>query len=149
MKRLLLTMLAAAALVTAFVATSGSAVSEQVSAAAKRFVTHNCFTSTMRPNIIDLTCQNGSGNLERLRWRSWGGARAKGKGKYVHITSRGPGKPPRASDPFPVRVKLTRPRPCSSAGGKQHYRKVNFRFTDGKPKGVQRRERQRINCPIL
>jgi hypothetical protein len=44
---------------------------------------------------------------------------------------------------------LTRPRPCSSAGGKQHYRKVSFRFTDGKPKGVKRTERQRINCPIF
>jgi hypothetical protein len=149
MRRFLLTMLAAAALVMALIATSGTAVSGQVSAAAKRFVTHDCIQSTMRPKMIDLTCQNGSGNLERLKWKTWGGKRAKGRGKYVHIKFVSPKKPPKVSKPFPVRVKLTRPRPCSSAGGKQHYRKVSFRFTDGKPRGVNRTERQRINCPIF
>jgi hypothetical protein len=149
MKRLLLALLAAAVAATALLVTSGTATSgQQVSTAGKKFVTHNCVQSRIRPREIDLTCQNGSGNLDRLKWKRWGGARAKGRGKYIHIRPRGVRKPPKVSNPFPVRVKLTRSRPCSSKGGKQHYRKVIFRFTDGKPKGVNRTERQRINCPV-
>jgi hypothetical protein len=147
MKHLFVTLVAAAALAAAFVATSGTAASGQVTTAAKRFVTSDCDNSAMRPRNIDLLCQFGDGELRKLDWRRWGGARAKGKGKYTHVRR---SCFPRCgrSRLFPVRVTLSKPRPCPSARGKQHYRKVVFRFTDGKPKGVNRRERQRINCPF-
>lgn len=130
-------------LLTATFAAGGTASPGEVTTARNKFVTHNCTDSRMKPREIDLQCQHGDGNLEQLRWRSWGGARAKARGKYRHF----PNCFPQCGDkgPFPVKVRLSRARPCD---GKLHYRKVVFRFTDGKPRGVNRRERQRINCPF-
>ena len=134
----------AAALLAGGMVTGGTAASGKVSAAAKgKFVSHNCSDSRKRPPVIDLACHGGNGQLERLNWNRWGGDRAKARGKYIHFKKCFP----RCgfAGPFPVRVTLTNARPC---GGRLHYRLAKFRFTDGKPRSLDRRERQRLACPI-
>jgi hypothetical protein len=126
----------------------GSATAGFATAARQKFVTHRCVSSTRRPSRIILTCADGGRRLVGLRWRSWGGQRARGSGALLQNNCR----PSCAGGSFRrhrlEKVTLMRARPCGNTGGRLHYRRVSYRFAGNPPRGSQRVEGQRLFCPF-
>lgn len=127
------------------VAESSVAAATLTPAARGKKVTHNCVGSTKRPAKIILACGDGNAQLRKLRWRSWGNFAAKGRGNFRVNTCR-PDCARGRFKSFPVRVRLSRARPCG--GGLPHYRRGKITFKRKKPAFMNRSERNRLFCPF-
>lgn len=125
-----------------------SAVSDHLAAAGSgKVVTHNCVNSTKRPNHIIIACGDGNAQLRSLRWRTWGGFSAKGRGKFLYNTCR-PDCARGTMKRVAAKVRLSRARPCGNRGGRLHYRRARVRFPHERPSHYGASQRFRLFCPF-
>jgi hypothetical protein len=121
-------LLAAALLVAAFAMSASAAAPLKII---------NCYTAASRPKTLTLACGDGDTALKAMRWSSFGGATAAGKGTYVTNTCE-----PNCAEgkiiSFPVTVKASGAKKCKH--GLRVYGKLVLTFTGSKkpPSGTER-----------
>jgi hypothetical protein len=105
----------------------------------------NCNTAASRPKLLTLTCADGNTVLKALRWSSFGGRSAQGRGTFVTNTCE-PNCAAGKDVSYPVAVKATSPRTCKK--GVRVYNKLTVTFTGRKPSNSASLTRWTLGCPI-
>ena len=107
-----------------------------------QFASYNLRRS-IRPQVRPRTILFGSrSSILRMRWRSWGGRRARGRGTLEY----NPCVPDCASAKpqyYRVKVKLSRTSECS---GGWRYKRLSFRYTASRPAGLPPTHSQGFRC---
>lgn len=105
---------------------------------------NNCVKAVSRPRRMTLACGDGNTALSGLKWSSFGGAIAKGKGTLETNTCTpncAEGKTVR----YAVTVKATKPRTCKR--GTRVYNKLALQFTGAKPSYASSVKNWTPGCP--
>jgi hypothetical protein len=105
---------------------------------------NNCIKAVTRPSRMTLACGDGNTALTGLKWSSFGGSTAKGKGTLATDTCEpncAEGKTVR----YAVTVKATNPRTCKK--GLRVYNKLTLQFTGAKPTYANSIKNWTPGCP--
>jgi hypothetical protein len=105
----------------------------------------HCTTAASRPKLLTLTYADGNTVLKGLRWSSFGGRSAQGKGTFVTNTCE-PNCAAGKDVSYPVSVKATSPRTCKK--GVRVYNKLTVTFVGRKPSNSASLTRWTLGCPI-
>ncbi|WP_030173493.1 hypothetical protein [Streptomyces sp. NRRL S-813] len=135
--------LAAAAVLSAGMATASAAPAGQPSPSAGHGASHkpvlvDCFWKPQaRPDAFILACGDANSRLSSLHWSTWNGRSAVAKGvNFVNDC-----KPYCAKGTFrsyPVIVRLDRPEPWKKDPKVDHFTRISLVFTGARPEGYDR-----------
>jgi hypothetical protein len=102
-------------------------------AATRARVVGNCTRSQVRPSTIVIACADAGVQLTHLRWRSFGGPRARATGDYT-FNDCTPNCAAGHFHSYPVAVVLSRPKGCPD--GHRDYRVATVTYDTGtRPSG--------------
>jgi hypothetical protein len=97
-----------------------------------------------KPKTIIVACADANFQIRKISWSHWGHDYAKGKGR-AKVNDCDPSCADGHFHSYPVKVRAERPHHCEDYG-KREWRRLRWRFTDKKPAGVPRRDKQDRAC---
>jgi hypothetical protein len=102
----------------------------------------NCGKFVAKPKQMTLFCADLGGFLEKLRWRSWGSARASATG-IASVNDCSPYCAAGHFHSYPITVTGGRLMKC---GATWHYNLLTVTFTGARPKGLLKVNRFPLTC---
>jgi hypothetical protein len=110
------------------------------------FGIEDCGDPEVRPDRIVLACADFGLYVNKLDWKSWGGAKARATG-VIHANTCDPSCAEGSYQSYPVNVRLfkVRNRPCGDGGQLiRMYTRIKLSFPDGEPENVDRFRESRV-----
>ena len=102
-----------------------------------------CLQETFKPKQITVACGDGAVRVSKLKWTSWSTTQAQASGVY-QVDRCNPDCASGATQSFPVKITLSRPKTCS---GRKHkaFGRLSYAFGSEHPKPTPRQTS--LPCP--
>jgi hypothetical protein len=102
-----------------------------------------CLQETFKPKQITVACGDGAVRVSKLKWTSWSTTQAQASGVY-QVDRCNPDCASGATQSFPVKITLSRPKACP---GHKHkaFGRLSYTFGSKRPKPTPRHTS--LPCP--
>jgi len=108
-------------------------------------VVGNCRQSQVKPKEIILACADVNLYVDKIKWQSFGAAKATGSGTYVENTCT-PNCAAGKYKSYPVSLTLSNAKPCFDR--QNDYRKMAVTFTAAAPPPGRKSVSEQLFCPV-
>ena len=116
-----------------------------LAAGGSNHVVGNCDHSQVKPKSIILACADVNEYVNKISWKTFGGATASGSGTFVANTCTPNCAAGKFKD-YPVTLTLSEPKPCFDQ--KDDYRLIAITFLANRPPTTPAHTKQELFCPV-